>query len=143
MEIKFNSIEELRDFAVNVLGLGQVQAVISKDSIKIEPKQEAPKAEPASVQQAVAPVEQPKQEAPAPVQQTTAPAEGPTLSKVEAPSKKVTVNDITNAAMKKMDSVPDLRPKMMALLQEFGVPGVPQLSEDQLAPFLERLEAIN
>jgi|GEM_PF-4490141 hypothetical protein len=114
MKLEFNSIEELKDFATNVLGLVQAAAPISAPTVPAAPVAPAPTV-------------------PAAPAAPAAPVAAPTAAKT------YTRDDIVNASIPLLDThLADLQ----ALMNKYGIATIQDLQENSFAAFAADLRAL-
>lgn len=136
MKVTFESMEELKDFAREVL-FGEGQAVLEQTEKTVKTATDAPIQTPQPVQpvppQQTAPVNmgqtQPAAVTPPPVQ-TTVPTTQPSY----------TMEDLSKAGMTLMDS--GRQGELRNLLAQFGVQSLPDLPKEQYGAFATALRGL-
>ena len=108
MRLEFNSLEELKDFATNVLGLGQAAAPTAPTAAPAAPTAPAP----------TAPIPAPTVPA--------APVAAPTAAKT------YTRDDIINASIPLLDTH---LAELQALMNKYGIATIQDLHESSFAAF--------
>lgn len=136
MKVTFESMEELKDFAREVL-FGEGQAVLEQTEKTVKTATDAPIQTPQPVQ----PVP-PQQTAPVNVGQTQPAAVTPPPVQTPVPTAQpsYTMEDLSKAGMTLMDS--GRQGELRNLLAQFGVQSLPDLPKEQYGAFATALRGL-
>lgn len=142
MKVTFESMEELKDFAREVLS-GEEQAVLGQTKKTIKPVTDAPIQTTPPVQN-TAPVQSASTQPAAPVNmgqaQPAAVTPPPVQTPVPTAQPSYTMEDLSKAGMTLMDS--GRQGELRNLLAQFGVQSLPELPKEQYGAFATALRGL-